>query len=226
MPRILAVIGTDELRIALSRISRADWITTFCQDAESGLQLAADYPDALIVELDLSGSDGLTLLERLPAHKPPLILALTRLTTNDVMQALTSLNVDYVLRMPCRISTIILRLSDMLQFMDRPAVSTEEDPVLFHLHRLRIPAQRLGFRYLHIGINLYARDPGQRIITELYPQIGQLCRVSPGAVERDIRTAIQAGWRAGDRSEWESYFPGQTSCPTSKQFICAIARQL
>ena len=102
------------------------------------------------------------------------------------------------------------------------------DPIIRrHLLALNIPQARKGFQYLCIGIQLFAQDPEQSLTKELYPAIAKALGYGSAAqVERSIRTAILSAWQQRNASAWDQYFPGTSSVPTNKHFLCAIAQMI
>ena len=98
--------------------------------------------------------------------------------------------------------------------------------LLFVLELICHQSGIIGFRFLKIGIPLYAQDPQQRICKELYAGIAGICGAGNwNQVERSIRSAIDAAWQI--RSDaWGKYFPGAETPPTGKTFISRLAQVL
>ena len=112
-------------------------------------------------------------------------------------------------------------LSSLIQAPDRQQLVRD------HLLRLSIPQTRKGFNYLSIGILLFAQDPEQLLSKELYPAIANAAGCgSTAQVERSIRTAILSAWQQRNASAWDQYFPGTSSVPTNKHFLCTIAQMI
>lgn len=74
-----------------------------------------------------------------------------------------------------------------------------------------------GYRCLIYAIRLYSGDPGQSFTKEIYPAVGQMCRISGDQVERSIRYAIEAAWLQQ---------PHQGKKPTNGEFISRTAELL
>ena len=81
-----------------------------CHNGSEALALLETLrPDIFIVELSLPVICGLTVLQT-ASYKPPVILALTNLMTNHVLQAAAQAGVQALLFMPCTAQSIIARL--------------------------------------------------------------------------------------------------------------------
>ena len=71
-------------------------------------------PDILIVDLSLPVVTGLTVLQK-TRYKPPIILALTNLAAESVLQAAANAGAQNVILIPCTIRHIIAHLEDLIQ---------------------------------------------------------------------------------------------------------------
>lgn len=82
-----------------------------------------------------------------------------------------------------------------------PALDGQVEAVL---RRLKINGTVKGLRYLIYTITETVRDPARTelITKDLYRETARLFQVSPGSVERAIRTAIEISW-AEAREEFD-----------------------
>lgn len=71
-------------------------------------------PDLLILDLRLRGMDGITVLRK-THHKPSLILALTDLITDSVLEAAADAGIQDVLLIPCMIQHITEHLFALIE---------------------------------------------------------------------------------------------------------------
>lgn len=69
----------------------------------------------------------------------------------------------------------------------------------------------LGFAERHAGtqlvraaVNYAERQPGARMTKEIYPALARVADVSPEAVEKSIRHAVQSAWREAPE-EWANF---------------------
>ena len=70
-------------------------------------------PDIFIAELSLPGITGLTVLQKSP-YKPPVILALTNLNTESVLQAAANVGVQDMVLLPCPVQHITAHLEALI----------------------------------------------------------------------------------------------------------------
>ncbi len=74
-----------------------------------------------------------------------------------------------------------------------------EPHTILLLRQLKIPDNLRGFTYLSSAIPHAAANPSQilYVTKELYPYVARKFTSTDSRVERDIRNAIQIGWRLG-----------------------------
>lgn len=93
------------------------------------------------------------------------------------------------------------------------------------LRRLCIPSYLKGFGYLAYMLNQAILDKTRLdlITKNLYPNTGQYFGVSAGSVERNVRTAILAGWKRGGQTVLED-MAGCTlrKHPTALEFLSIV----
>ena len=234
MQKLLIVDATEEFRSALADATKGIYIVRTCSDGEETLELAATFaPDILVLDLTVSGMDGLSLAQILSQGPgKPVILATTRFTSPYVLDAAGRTGIDYMMVKPCNIRAILARLEDLVNCRE-PKVRTRPDPkvsVANLLLALGIHTNNKGYIYLREAIPLYAKDPQQSVTKELYPGVGKLCGGSVEQVERAMRTAIQRAWNQRDEQMWKMYFvtmpDGSVKRPSNSEFISRLAQQL
>lgn len=219
METILLVVESEDLQKSLPEVLKNRFEIICCNSTRLRDELMGRNPCALVLDLFLPGTDGFAVLSDIRDCLPSVILMLTPLISPYIAQTAASLGVGFLVRIPCPVSAVAGHLIGMLQkFNDRsrPIFQT-------HLQRLGIPAKLNGYQQLCIALPLFAQDPNQSLLKELYPTIGHLFGCSPQAVEHAIRTAIRAAWSKRDPDVWAEYFPGLETCPTNKEFIAALS---
>lgn len=72
-----------------------------CSDPDIGGALLGSWPDVLILDLFLPGTDGLAFLRTYAKDLPPVVMVLTRFISEALLQELTALGVSSVIRVPC-----------------------------------------------------------------------------------------------------------------------------
>lgn len=226
MRRILLVLESEELLSALQFSLQTDYYVYACSPAEIRTELLCRYYDALILDLYLTDTDGLTLLKNIQDCRPPVVLMLTPFISQYITQSAAELGAGFIVRIPCSVLSIIHHLKEMLNHLSVLQSSDAEGIIHVHLKKLGIPQKLDGFQLLQIGIPLYAQNPRQLIVKELYPAIGQIAGCRAESVEHSIRRAITSAWASRDNAIWRIYFPHCKTCPTNKEFISTLAELL
>ena len=216
---ILIADPNEDFREALTAVFSRDFQVRCCgRGDEAAALLEESKPDLLILDLELPGLDGISLLKQL-SDRPP-VLVVTYLITPVTYHLLLELDIAYAIRKPCAMQKVLDRALDVMRVSFRP-----REPL--HLHRwlagLGLSSGRRGFRHLLTGLPLLAENRNQLLSKELYETIAVLDNSSAGAVEKAIRDVIQDGWAWGDRREWERCFPGMRRCPSNREFLFRIA---
>lgn len=112
MRKVLLILASEDFRSALQTALQHDYEVSTCSNVEDGIELLRQEPDALVIDLLLPGTDGLSFLESQQDLRPPVTLVLTPLIDSHIIEALSNLQVSYVIRYPCRISTVTRRLDE------------------------------------------------------------------------------------------------------------------
>lgn len=67
------------------------------------------------------------------------------------------------------------------------------------LDRLCIPREFLGYEYLCRALELRLDQPDGQLTKWLYPEVAKTFGTNWKSVDRNIRTAVGAGWKRGGR---------------------------
>ncbi len=222
MYKILIADKSEDRCAILKATFPEDFQVTFCHDSDTARTLLKKLqPDALILDLSLPKTDGITLLMELGGHVPPATLAVADTLNAYMRQSALNLGVKHVMVRPFRNNAPYMHIVQMLQFSRRPA---PKNTIADHLSRLGILPGSDGFNQLRLCIPRYAQDPFQRLNKELYPAVAALCGCESGSsLERSIRCAIKTAWTKRNPKIWEEYFPGLTQSPSNKLFIARFA---
>lgn len=224
MKRVLLVIEPGEFSRQIQQDLEKDHEVLLCHNTDTAGVLMASHPDALVLQLQLEGTDGLTFLEQ-QFWYPPVMLTIAVDYSPYVSQKLHDIGVGYLVRTPCSRTAVTDRLRDMLK--DRSHTHADPQTVAAsHLRVLGIPSDHGGGKHLRVGIPLYAQDPEQKLTQELYPAIAKYCGTTGGSVEHAIRNTIHAAWDRRDPEDWIEYFPRRRRCPSNKVFISTLAAKL
>lgn len=201
-----------------------------CYDGLAAAQMLFDHcPDLLVLDMDLPGLDGFTILQSLRDMGKELpVIALVSNLTEFEHNWLQSLKVDSVLIKPCTICQTMLRICELIRFQEGPNRVVSADEVVERiLLSLSFRMNLAGYPCVLQGIKLLARDPNQTLTKEVYPAVAVLCDGNHMSVERSIRTAIKDAWKRRNDAVWRMYFApehdGMIPCPGNGTFLARIA---
>lgn len=234
MLKLMIADGMAETRQALETLFRDRCLVKTCADGESALDLLRQFaPDVLVVDLMLPKTDGLSLLQMLRQwDMKTMVLAQTSIDSPYIMERLRRLDVAYVMRKPCQIQALEVRIQDFLaQLEDAPPQTQNGDQIVGNLlMTLGFSAKLAGYGYLLDAIPLYVKDPSQAITKELYVAVGELRKKEASLVERSIRSAIDKAWRERNDAIWRQYFrcapDGTVIRPSNGNFIARVAQAI
>lgn len=223
MRKLLIVTASEELRLALTNTLKSKYDLLVCGDTETAGQLLDETPDGMILDLHMQGVDCLTFLEDTVHRHPPVTLALTWLLSPYLEQALNDLHIGYILRLPVSLSAIEWRLEDMFRKLDAADSAQKEAHLRYHLQRLGLRSDRVGYLRLVSSILLFSEDPQRTLFSDIYPVIAQETGSNCTAIDNAIHDLIKSAWEHRNPEIWRMYFPQETKCPKNKHFIAVLA---
>ena len=193
-------------------------------------------PDAIIIDLVLSGMDGFAILEEIKKlDKKPKIMIYSALSGSTFVQRALSLGADYYLLKPSNPKTIEERLEEIL----RPNSTTNQsskkllDEKITNIFiTVGIPAHIKGYQFLREAVRMAVENPSiiNSITKKLYPSIAERYETSASKVERAIRHAIEVAWNRGKIERINSIFGldiyGDNEKPTNGEFIALVADKM
>lgn len=91
------------------------YITLPCSDPAAGEEPLHRNPDALILNLCLEGTDGLTFLKANTGLLPSVVIALTPFVSEELLMDLSKYGVTSVLLLPFRIESLGAELPRLLE---------------------------------------------------------------------------------------------------------------
>ena len=183
----------------------------FRDTVEISAQVALLQPHVLAVCDAVPGPDALQqqVLQAVPAHPPRIIWGKDRLP-EQVMEAMA---------LPCA----PLALSSLPR---------REECARELLRQIGMEDHLLGFEALARGAALLSAcpPPSPPIQHALYPQLSALLSVSPAAVERRIRSAIESAWLHGDLQAQTALMGFSVSAergkPTNAELLFRLAERV
>ena len=231
MLKLLIADGTEAFRLELAKNLKEHYVVRVCQEGHEALEMMLSFkPDLAVLDLLLPGLDGLTVLQRAAAlGVEPMALATTGYFNEYISDAISRLNVGYVMVKPCDVQAATARLMDLADRMKLSPLAQPDDRTLVSnlLLSLGVPTNLRGYCYLRDAILAELREPGQQVTKSLYPDVGKPYGATGIQVERSIRTAVEKAWDRRDDALWRQYFPVEcreaASRPSNSAFICTLA---
>lgn len=223
MQSVLIVEPAEVLRNALTTQLQKHYRVYSCTSGTEGLSLLSEHrPGGLFLNLITDDIDGVYFLEHMQI-RPTAIITLSAVYPPHILQKLLDLGVDYSLVTGCPVHAIAHHMQYFMEH-DRTSVPpTAQEITVKHLNRLNVPHWG-GFDDLRIAVPLYAQDPTQSMVKELYPAVVTLRnRKSWQQVEKAIRDAKEYAYQHRKEDIWKEYFPDSSRCPTNREFIARLA---
>ena len=239
--KIVLADASEEFRQMLADMIREEADLTVCAQTDSGdglLDLAAVHrPDVVIMDLMLTGADGLDVLDELSemGEKRPRTLVLSSFNNPSIAGQVVQRGGDYCMLKPCRLQSVIDRAKELASGRSGAQIQEEtntrdlERQVTAIIHEIGVPAHIKGYQYLREAIGLAVEDMDiiNAVTKVLYPTVAKKFNTTSSRVERAIRHAIEVAWDRGDLETLQKYFGYTVSNakgkPTNSEFIAMIA---
>lgn len=234
MTKILIADSCEEHRLGLSELLSQTFTVRCCSDGRQALDLLESFcPDLLVADLMLQQIDGLGVMQAARRTLATLPLVATSSTFPPyAVERLEELGVAYLVQKPCDLPYLAQRISDLANRLCVPVVPSASpfSQVTLCLLELGLDPGRTGFLYCREAILLLRENPTLRVTKELYPLIAKAHSTGPEAVEKSIRDAVAAAWRAGATDTQLKYFlpaaNGQVPRPSNRSFLTTLTEQL
>ena len=205
-------------------------------DGEELLRLTEELaPDVVIMDLMLSGADGLEVLERMGAERPRTLI-LSAFAGPALAERAARAGADYCMLKPCRVSTVLERARGLAAGPEEELSAAEdrslERRITEIIHDIGVPAHIKGYQYLREAITLAVEDMDiiNAVTKALYPAVAKKFSTTASRVERAIRHAIEVAWDRGDLETLQRYFGYTVNStkgkPTNSEFIAMIADRI
>ena len=235
--RIVLADAAEEFRQMLADMIGGEADLTVCAQTASGEELldliARHRPDVVVMDLMLSGMDGLEVLEELGEDRPK-VLVLSAFGGPALAGQISQRGGDYCMLKPCRPQSVVERarlLCDVpaLQLQEEGDARDLERQVTAIIHEIGVPAHIKGYQYLREAIGLAVADMEiiNAVTKVLYPAVAKKFGTTASRVERAIRHAIEVAWDRGDLETLQKFFGYTVSNakgkPTNSEFIAMIA---
>lgn len=188
------------------------------------LQMCREWmPDVMVVSMALRDMDGRMLTEALAREglrKTPVIVAAGPRDFDCAAEIPLSSGRDEILRlwenMGCE-ENPMLRL--------RPCCA---DGIVRSLDILGVPARLKGRKCMELALEMILRN-GEltaNLSRRLYPSVGKDMGMSPGSVERAIRTAMENTWKRPAYAHFADLADPERGMPTAGAFLAGMAESI
>ncbi len=210
------------------------------EEGQGLLQMCQDLkPDVVIMDLILSGMDGLEVLETLHNRQPQVkVVVCSSFLRGAMVDMVASRGADYYLSKPAKPTAICQRIRQLLGMTGPQERSWSVRPISMEsavtaiIHDIGVPAHIKGYQYLRKAILVAVADMDviNQVTKVLYPQVAKEYNTTASRVERAIRHAIEVAWDRGDLETLQHYFGYTVSNikgkPTNSEFIAMIADRM
>lgn len=251
---ILVADYDDASREALSARIRKEAGMHLCGATNSGKELLElihkEKPDLVVMDLVLPWMDGISVMEALQKDTvmeiKPIIIVLTKINSETMIQAAFAVGASYYILKPYDIYSVLERIRTIgrnvvggesyLMTVPNAAVEQTERRLDVEIDRriseAGVPHHIKGYRYLNTAIHLCIEDMDKLngVTKDLYPSIAKKYNTTSSRVERAIRHAIEVACsRALPDSNNELYqylITPDGHRPTNSEFIAFMSDRI
>ncbi len=220
-------------------------VCAFASNGNSAIELLKQTsPDIAIIDLVLSGKDGLAVLDYIKqSGSGCLPIVVSRFSDDKIVNSAIDHGAVYYLVKPVTVEDVMARVKDLSSeksydyrvttaARDKRKLNSLDEKISNIFVTIGIPPHIKGFSYLREGIKMTVNDQSviNRVTKELYPKIGEKFNTSASKVERAIRHAIEVAWNRGRTDAISSIFGAKVYIgnerPTNSEFIALVADKL
>lgn len=230
MRKVLIADSSDSWRELVAGLLSPEYAVRSCGNGTQALALAEEFrPDVLVLDLMLTGTDGLTVIRQLSQwEEHPRFIVTGKYFSDYITGALEQCRVDSIMMKPCTAQCVAEHVAGVLALEEEPPSAPDPiDRITALLVQLGVPTSQQGFRLLRRGIELMMSDPNQQLTKGLYPTLAREFGTSAVNVEKSLRTAVTTAWTRRREEVWRAYFPqspsGQIPRPRAGQFLSRLA---
>lgn len=234
MYRLLIAESSGSYSKAIGKQLNQEFAIQYATDGAQTLKLLRDFePDVLVLDMQFSDMDGITLLRTLRAVDMNVkVIALTPLNEQYIILQLQELGVSQLFMKPAYTGALIRCIRDLAFLISNTAEETwcienEADRILLDLG---FDIGKGRYRTIHAALLFMCENPDCYMTKIVYPSVAKQLGGTATQTEKAIRDAISAAWRNGDPLIWNTYFPygknGKGTCPSNEQFLARIANLL
>lgn len=204
-------------------------------------RLRSNYYDVAIIDLWMSGIDGIGIIRSIGAQKSSKtsLILMSPINKQSILIEASDAGADVCVLKPFDTETLVnhiktlIRLKGSREKSGANAVNADlEAQVTKIIHQIGVPAHIKGYQYLRTAILMTIEDNDiiNSVTKVLYPTVAKKYQTTTSRVERAIRHAIEVAWDRGDVDTLNSYFgytiQNSRGKPTNSEFIAMIADNL
>ena len=234
--KVLLVDAGEEFRTLMREEleKSGEFSVELARDGSEALKKASENrPDLLVMDVMLSGMDGISVLRQLQKQgDAPMTIFISAFISERMLAEISELGAAYFLLKPFEPSILLDKLRGLFLAAPQAAPSSLKTRVTSVIHEIGVPAHIKGYQYLREAIMITVKDMDviNAVTKVLYPEVAKRYATTPSRVERAIRHAIEVAWDRGDLETLQKYFGYTVSNakgkPTNSEFIAMIADRL
>ncbi|MBE7086684.1 MAG: sporulation transcription factor Spo0A [Clostridiales bacterium] len=214
-------------------------------DGITGISMIAEKkPQFVILEIVLSGYDGICVMEKIKELKVKTkFIVLSSFCREEIISKTINAGASYFMAKPYNFSVLRNRMVDLaveksvegrVEYSPIPKLHdvTLDEKISKIFINVGIPPHIKGYSFLREGVKMAVEDPAviNSITKKLYPMIGEKYQTSASKVERAIRHAIEVAWNRGRIDSINSILGVRAYVgaekPTNGEFIALIADKM
>lgn len=253
---VIADHESTECQTLAAEIQRANGMM-LCGIAGSGKELyeliVKEEPDVVVMELVLPYMDGISVLEMLQreqVQKKPVMVVLTSVQSERMIQAAFAAGADYYMLKPYDRESLILRICASAGLLGSTGMSSDrtqsavcmessggsgyglDREIDRRISLAGVPHHIKGYRYLNTAIAMCIEDMDKLngVTKDLYPSIAKVYNTTASRVERAIRHAIEVACTRvmPDDSDdmYRFLITPDGKRPTNSEFIAFLSDQI
>ena len=217
-------------------------VAGIAHDGIGGLKLIEEKrPDFVIMDLILTGIDGLGVLDRMnEKNVESKVIILSSLMREEIVAQAMNKGARYYMVKPFNFELLKQRMREIAgataftrENLAPEVRKTSLDEKISRIFiNVGIPPHIKGYGYLREGVKMAVQNPDiiNNLTKELYPRSGERFDTTASKVERAIRHAIEVAWNRG-RIESINNILGVRAYvgaekPTNGEFIALIADKM
>lgn len=234
MKKLLIADSEEDFRLALEETLEGKYQIRTCENGMQAKDLILTFhPDIIVLDMMMPELDGISILiKTVKADLHPMVLSTSRYYNEYSLEQMYAMSVEFAIQKPCDLMAVVERICDLSLHLTPPgSVADQQAITAGFLKHLGIGSHLDGYRFLKVGIPLYAKNENQRLSKELYVTIAEMTGFDTAEqVERSIRKAIEGAWMHRDETLWRDFFKpdknGSIPKPKNRTFIASLADRL